>query len=351
MSELVSPLAPLPTTTDSAVARTLLNLLSGAAVAQAVSVVARLGVADALASGPLAVDDLAEKLGADAPTLYRLLRGVAEVGLVVEEDGRRFALAPMGDLLRCDSGGAVRAFATMVGMAFHRDAWTGLYDAVRTGELPFARVHGAPLFEYLADHPDDGCVFDAAMLVTTVAYGPITEIYDFGRFRNIVDVGGGRGHVLASILSAHPASRGVLFDRPEVVADAPPLLASSGVAGRCQVVAGDFFESVPAGGDAYLLANIVHDWDDTGALRILRSCSRSMSGAARLILFEGILSDAPGGALSRLADLELLVVGPGGRLRSPADYQGLFEQSGFHLDEVVAGGPAAVITARLSDGS
>jgi hypothetical protein len=321
-------------------------MLSGAGVAQAISVMARLGVADYLADGPRTVGEIATYVEAAVDPLYRLLRALADAGIVDELDNRTFALAEMGQLLRRDAASSVRGFAVMVGMPFHRDAWTGLYDAVKTGDLAFEGVHGLPLFDYLDRHASDGAVFDAAMTVSAVPYRACTDVYDFGQFDTIVDVGGGRGQILAAILAANPHPRGVLFDLPDVVREAPSLLAAAGVADRCQVVAGSFFEAVPTGGDAYVLANVVHDWDDASSVRILRCCRRAMSDVARLVLIEGILSDAPGGALSRLADLELMVISPGGRLRDRSDYASLCEQSGFVLEEIVPAGPAAVVTAR-----
>lgn len=186
---------------------------------------------------------------ADSGTLYRLLRALSDVGVFRELPGRQFVSTPLGALLRSGGPGSMRGLATMVGMPFHRDAWTDLYESVRTGEPAFARVHGAALFDYLQTHPDDAAIFDAAM--TTVATQILAAFltgYDFTAVDTVVDVGGGSGGLLAAVLAQQPRMRGILFDQPAVVAGALRVLTAAGVAGRCELVSGDFFRSVPEGG-------------------------------------------------------------------------------------------------------
>jgi O-methyltransferase domain len=271
---------------------TMRQLVQGAAVSQAISVFARLGVADVLAGGPRQVEEIAQLVGAHGSALYRVLRALGDVGVVAELENRRFAVTPLGEMLRSDVPGSLRGWVTMVGMPFHRYPWTVLYETIQTGESAFDRVPSTKLFDYLAEHPEDAAVFDAAMTsISTTETVSIIEVYDFSRFSTIVDVGGGRGGLLAAILSANTHLRGVLFDVPTVVAGADEELSGAGIIDRCEVVSGDFFDSVPEGGDAYLLSNVIHDWDDDHAVEILSTCRAAMADTACLLLAEIVLPE------------------------------------------------------------
>jgi len=327
----------------------LYQLTTGTWVSQAISVAARLGVADALAQGPRSNDEIATSVGAHGPTLYRLLRALGDVGIVSELDDRHFALAPLGELLRSDIDGTMRGWATMIGMPFHRDAWTDLYDSVRTGEPAFQRVHGANLFDYLATHPDDGAVFNAAMNAIASGFlAAIIHAYDFRRFKTVVDVGGGTGTLLAAILRANPEARGVLLERSEVLAGAAATLEPAGVAERCELVAGDFLDAVPNSGDLYVLSNILHDWDDDEAVRILGTCRRAMRPEARLLIVELVLPDGTDSSWAKLLDLEMLAVTPGGRQRTASQYAALLARASLRQTTVVTatdGRPASYVEA------
>lgn len=312
------------------------QLTIGALVSQAISVVARLGVADTLASGPRQVEEIAGLVGAHGPALYRLLRALGDFGVVAELENRQFALTPLGELLRSDVPGSLRGWATMVGMPFHRYPWTDLYETVRTGESAFDRIHGKEVFEYLAEHPEDAAIFDAAMTsISTTETASIVKAYDFSRFRTIVDVGGGRGGLLAAILSANPHLQGVLFDVSTVVAEAGEELAGTEVVDRCKVVSGDFFESVPEGGDAYLLSNVIHDWDDDRAAQILARCRAAMGNSCCVLLAEIVLPEGRDPSMGKLADLEMLVMTAGGRQRTEAEFQALFSRVGLRPTRIV----------------
>jgi hypothetical protein len=311
------------------------QLTMGALVSQAISVIARFGVADALTAGPRDVEEIAEMVGAHGPALYRLLRALGDAGVVAELENRRFALTPLGEVLRSDVPGSLRGWATMVGMPFHRCPWTDLYETVRTGESAFDRVHGRKIFDHLAEHPEDAAVFDAAMhSFSTSETVSIVKAYDFTKFRTIVDVGGGRGGLLAAILSANPRLHGVLFDMPAVVAGADEEIAGE-VVDRCKVVSGDFFDSVPEGGDIYLLSNIIHDWDDDQSVRILSTCRTAMADTARVLLAELVLPKAPRPSMGKLLDLEMLVMTSGGRQRTEAEYRMLLGRAGLRLTRIV----------------
>jgi O-methyltransferase domain len=345
-----TPTPPEPAEVSPADAMAQLN--SGALVSQAISVIARLGVADTLANGSRAVGEVAELVGAHAPTLYRLLRALNDVGVVDELEDRHFALTPLGELLRSDVPGSQRGWAVLVGMPFHRYPWTDLYETVRTGESAFDRVHGKEIFGYLAEHPEDAAIFDTAMnSISTTETASIVEAYDFHRFGTIVDVGGGRGGLLSAILSANPQLHGVLFDVPTVVADADRPLSDAAVMDRCKVVSGDFFDSVPAGGDAYLLSNVIHDWDDDAAARILSRCRAAMADTACVLLAEIVLPAGRESSVAKWADLEMLVMTTGGRQRTEAEYRALLGQAGLRLTRIVPSSGMVSLVEAVPDSS
>jgi hypothetical protein len=328
--------APAGSPTEPPPAVALHQLTRGALVSQAVSVFARLGVADALATGPRDAEEIAEPTGAHGPTLYRLLRALGDVGVVAELENRRFALTPFGEMLRSDVPGSLRARATIIGLPFHRDPWTDLYETIQTGESAFDRVHGTELFDYLAEHPEDAAVFDAAMnsISTPLTVG-IVQAYDFTPFGTVVDVGGGHGGLLTAILATNPHLQGVLFDKPAVVAGAEEVISSAQVADRCKVVSGDFLDSVPEGGDAYLLSNVIHNWDDDHAVQILGRCRVAMANTGCVLLAELVLPEGVAPSMAKLADLGMLIMTSGGRERTEAEYRTLCDRAGLRLTRIV----------------
>lgn len=314
----------------------LSDLITGFRFSQAIYVAARLSIPDLLAEGPRDIDDLAEAAGAHPGALFRLLRFLTGVGLFAEVAPRRFALTPLGGLLRSDIPGSGRPMTVLLMNDPHWRAWGNLLHSVRTGETAFDHTHGMPLFDYLAEHPDDAAVFNAGMSSMAARSGPdIAKIYDFTGIERLVDVGGGHGQLLASILAANPAMQGVLFDRPEVVAGARATFEAAGVAGRCELVSGDFFEAVPEGADAYILQLIIHDWDDARAVAILRNCRRAMAEGGRVLVADARVAPDYREALPVLqADLEMMVE-TGGRERNDDEYRALFEAAGFTLTRVI----------------
>jgi hypothetical protein len=314
------------------------DLITGHRVAQALSVVARLGIADLLADGPRTSDDLARTTGTNADALYRLLRALARQGVFDEQADRNFALTPAGNALRADVPASRRAQAIFAGSGYVWAAWAELMHSVETGENAFAFVHGQSAWEYRAEHPEDSAVFDAWMTAQTrAADAAIVGGYDFGRFTHVVDVGGGQGALLEAILAANPHLQGTLFDQQHVVADAPVLE-------RARTLSGSFFESVPRGGDAYVLKSIVHDWPDDEAVRILRTVAAALDGDARVLLVERDLGDAA----SAWMDLQMLVM-LGGRERAPEEYAALFTAAGLEPVAVTpAGAGFCVFEARLA---
>jgi hypothetical protein len=313
----------------------LYQFITGIWMSQAVSVAAELGVADRLASGPRSVDEIAQAVGAHGPTLYRLLRALADIGIFSELDGRRFALTELSELLRSDVPGSLRSWAIFVGQPFHLRSWTGFHESVRTGATAFDRAHGQDSFGYFAEHQGDGELFNDAMTAASAQFiAPMVEAYDFGAFRSVVDVGGGHGALLAAVLAANTGVSGVLYDQPHVIAGAGTRIEEAGVADRCQYIGGDFFRSVPSGGDAYLLSNIIHDWDDDRSVQILANCRAAMNRDGRVLLGESVLPDDATPHPAKWIDLEMLVMSEG-RQRTEAEYRDLFRRAGLRLSRVV----------------
>ena len=325
---------------------TLVQMAGALVVSRALYAVAELGVADHLADGPRAADELARATGADAPSLYRLLRALASVGVFTEDADHRFALTALGAALRSDAPGAGRSTVRMFAGPAMWASFGEFLHAVRTGETGAERALGRPIFEYLSGRPEEAAAFGEAMLGYHGAEPPaVAAAYDFAGIDTLVDVGGGIGTLLTTILQAHPGMRGVLLEMPHVTAQARPRLAAAGVADRCAVVEGDFFEAVPPGGDAYVLSHVIHDWDEARCQAILANCRRAMGGRGRLLLVEAVLppGDAPHPA--KVLDLVMLTVA-GGRERSEAEYATLLAAGGFTLTRVVpTASQASVIEA------
>jgi hypothetical protein len=326
--------------------RELRRLVTGYQVSQAVHVAATLGLSDLLADGPRSVAELAEATGADAHSLTRLMRALAAVGLYVRDADETFANTELGAAFRTDAPRSVAGLARFVGRPFHWQAYGSLEHSIRTGESAFSVVHGQPVWDYLAEHPEDQRVFDDAMTALSRAVAEVVvDAYDFGQFGTVVDVGGGRGLLLAAVLARYPSVHGVLFDQPDVVAGAHELLSATGVSQRCRVIGGTFFDSVPDGGDAYLLKSVLHDWPDAAAIEILRTCRRSIPASGRLLLVEQLLDESPDPVRTALSDLTMLVMA-GGQERTTDEYRWLLGAAGFDFTRTVAtGGDAFIIEA------
>jgi SAM-dependent methyltransferase len=304
----------------------------GGIAVQAVNVAAKLGLADQLAAGPKTVGELAGATGMHPASLARLLRALTSLGVFVEDTSRRYCQTPLSEALRADHPESVRPLAMMMGAHFFWEPIGRLDESIRTGQTAFERVYALSFFRHLADHPEDAAVFNAAMSSMLPYNADIVAAYDFSKFRRIVDVGGGHGALLAAILEANSQARGVLLDLPSVVAGASAL-RSEGIAGRYDIVGGDFFDGVPEGGDAYLLKGVIHDWPDEAAIEILKNCRRALRPGGTLILLDNVLtgSDDPGRALMDL----LMMVLTGGRERTEGEFRSLLRAAGFALTRVI----------------
>ena len=329
------------------------QMATGYWISQTVRAMAVLDLADHLAAGPRTADGLARATGAHTPSMARLLRALVALGLCGRDDAGRVRLTPRGEAMRSDVPDSARSFVLFITAPWVERGWEELPHAVRTGEPTFPRVHGVGFWDYLGAQPENGALFDAAMSGGASARAEaLRAVRDLSSVGTVVDVGGGQGRLLAGLLEAVPGLSGVLFDRPEVVAGADAVLRAAGVADRCAVVGGDFFTSVPPGGDAYILAQIVHDWPDAEALAILSACHRAMAPGARLWVIEQVLPPEDGPDPSEragltLLDLNMLVLFGGGQERTAEEYRQLLGVAGF--DEVsvlpAEGTPWSVVEA------
>ena len=315
---------------------TVLGLLTGYWVSQLIYVAARLGIADELTGGPRTVTVLAKKVGAHEPSLRRVLRALASLGIFAETANGRFKLTPLAATLRSDVKGSLRPFALMMADTYNWNAWGQLLHGTRTGQLPFDHVYGMPLFEYLREHPNADREFSAAMAsISGPEADAIARGLDFGRFKTVIDVGGAHGHLLATVLGRHRKVRGILYDQPQVVAGAAAsgFITARGIADRCSVQGGNFFTSVPAGADAYMMKYIIHDWTDDQCVRILGNCRRAMAPDGRVLVVEHVIRPGNAPDWGKLLDVNMLVL-PGGQERTREEFAALFTRAGLRLKRI-----------------
>ena len=323
----------------------------GKVVSTALSLAAELGIADLLAEGPCSSDELAQATATHPQSLYRVLRLLSSVGVFTETASRRFALTQLGECLRIGVSGSMRSWVRMSGLPVWLQTFAEALHSVRTGEPAFKRATGLEFFDYFAAHPDEGEIFNGAMNdFGQVVSAAVVQAYDFGGITRLADIGGGHGTLIAAILKLYPHMNGVLFDLPHVAEGSRQAIGSAGLASRCEVVAGDFFRSVPAGCDAYILRWIIHDWDHDRAVAILRNCRQAMGETGRLLLVEAVLSPGDDPHPGKLLDF-LMLLGPGGQERTEAEYGALLLEAGFRLNRVVpTDSPMSIIEAVPTTG-
>ena len=317
----------------------LLRVAFGAQSAQILYVAAKLGIADRLRAGPMTAPELAQLLAVDAPALGRVLRGLVVLGVCDEEVNLRFSLTALGEHLRIDHPRSVAA-RVVLNAEVHHALWGGLLGTVKTGESASQRLFGAPFYEYLTRNPAAGAVFDQAMsgggwLESRLR--PAVEAYDFGRFRSIVDIGGGNGSLMVETLRAYPQPSGTVFDVQRLAPAVQAALAAAELTHRCDFVAGDAFDAVPAGRDAYVLSNVVNSWSDDDVLVVLRNCRSAISSTGKLLLLEWVIaSDKLERESFRTWDtvtMDIVMLAAfgshGGRLRTRAEFEYLLQAAGF----------------------
>ena len=318
----------------SSAEQNLQRLLTGTWISQMLYAAAKLGVADHLTGEPMSAEDLAAAVGVQAEPLYRLLRALASEGVFEEDEHRRFSLTPMADLLRSDAAASKQAMAIMLGEE-HHTAWGQIIYSLQTGKPAFDHIYGKPVFGYLAEHPEAARNFDAAM---TAVHGSETAqmlaAYDFSGCQTLADIGGGNGSLITMVLQRYAKLNGILYDLDHVVARAKPRLAAAGVADRCQVVAGNFFDSVPAGADLYLMRHIIHDWDEARCVQILKHCRAVLPAGGKLLLIEAVIPPGNEPSFGKLIDINMLVM-PGGKERTAEEYKSLYAAAGFKLSRIV----------------
>ena len=310
------------------------QMIAGFWRTQAVYVAVRLSIPDLLAAGPRTADELAAESGSHPRSLYRLLRALASSGVFREDAERRFSLTPLSECLRRDAPNSMAGLAWMRGDWQYR-AWGDLLHNVQTGETAFDHVFGEPLFDFLRHTPDNAAIFDQGMVGV---HGRETEAmlaaFDFSGIEVLADIGGGNGSVLATVLAKYSTLKAILFDRADVIDRAKDNLAQAGVADRVQFIAGDFFQSVPSGADAYFLRHIIHDWNDDQSRTILKNCHAAMPTNGRLLLAEFVLPDGPEPFHGKWFDLAMMTV-TGGQERTELEYRSLLNDCGFEWRCVV----------------
>lgn len=319
----------------------LFQMATGYWLSQAIYVAAKLGIADLLIDGPKSSAQLAAAACCDRTSLFRVLRALASAGVLSQVDGDRFALAALGKSLRSNVPGSLRAIVITIG-EIHYQACGDLVHSVRTGSPAFNRVFGASLFEHLAQSPEDSAAFNQGMtdLASMLAYA-IVLAYDFSGISSVIDVGGGEGQLLRQILNCYPEMTGTVFDSSSV------LHSTTGLSSRrCFFTAGNFFESVPEGAEAYLLSGVLHDWNDELAVTILRNCRNAISGKARLLIVETIVPETNASSFSKLLDINMMVM-CSGRERTQSEFEALLSAADFSLTRIIPTlAPQSIIEAR-----
>jgi O-methyltransferase domain/Dimerisation domain len=327
----------------------LVQMATAHFVSHIVYAAAKLGLADYLATTPKSAEELAAKTRTHAPSLFRLMRALANLGILTENGARCFALTRLGEALKTGAPGSARAAV----LTFASDWWVRgfghLLYSVETGKSGFEKSLGMPYFDWLAKHPEEASMFSESMAcVHEAESAAVIDAYDFSGLTTIVDIGGATGKLLTAILGKYPGSRGILFDLPHVVCDAPRLIQAWGLSDRVMVDAGNFFERVPSGGDAYLLSHIIHDWAEDQCLSILRNCRQAMNPRSRLLIIETVLPADDTPHPGKMVDIVMLVA-PGGQERTEQEYHTLLSKAGLRLTRVVpTESPVSVVEAVVA---
>jgi ubiquinone/menaquinone biosynthesis C-methylase UbiE len=313
----------------------MLQLISGFWVSRCIYVAAKLGVPDLLNDRARSADELAAATDAHAPSLFRVLRALAAVDVLTQTADGRFGNTPLSETLRSDVPGSLRAFAMTELGEEHYPAWGELMHSVRTGAIAFDKAFGEPVWEFFAKHEENAKIFNDAMSgMTAQAEQALHAAYSFDGINTIIDVGGGHGGLITSILKRNPNMRGILFDSPQVVEGAKSKIADSGVGDRCDLIGGDFFQSVPEGADAVIMKWIIHDWNDEQSIAIMKNCHRALPENGTLILVEAVVPPGDEMHFAKFIDLNMLVM-TGGRERTEEEFRRLYEAAGFRLTRVV----------------
>jgi hypothetical protein len=333
-------------------AERMMQLATGFVFTAAMQPIARLKIADLLADGPLPVSELARRTGSNEDALYRVLRLLASAGVFAESPGKVFALTPMSELMRAGVPGSLRDMIVWVGNRFHSKVWSEMGYSIQTGQPAVEHVYQKPCFDAIFGDPDIAYDFNSAMTCFSNMIAPaVLEVYDFSEIGTLMDVAGGHGAILCEILNRYPTMKGILFDMPNVIEEATCHICSLKMDHRCETVTGDFFESIPAGADAYYMQHIIHDWDDERSLKILANCRQALEGRkdGRLLIVDSVVPENSEPHPSKWLDLEMLLM-PGGRERTDGEWRALFAKAGFEITRIVPMRAAeSVIEARARE--
>lgn len=315
---------------------TMRNIAIGYWVSRLVYVAAKLRLADLLKGRARTVEDLASAAAVQPAALYRLLRALASVGIFAESKGRRFKLTPLAATLQTGVPNSMHAWALMINEPWMWASWNELLHGAKTGEMPFLKAHQMPIFQYLGTHPEDLEVFGESMSSISRTENPaIAAAYKFSKNSTLVDIGGGHGSLLAAILKANPRLKGVLFDQSAVIARAENdrHVTAKGIAQRCRLESGNFFQGVPDGGDAYIMKYILHDWNDEECVKILSNCRAAMNKGGKVLVVDNVISPGNDPSWGKLLDIQMLIIG--GRERTKEEFAALFAAAGLKLTRVV----------------
>jgi len=312
----------------------ILQLMNGVLVAGAVSCLAQLGIPDLVEAAPQSAEELAKQVGADPHALYRLMRATASVGVLSEGPDGKFSQTPMSAVLRSNATPSLRAFAIMTGREWHGRGWSHLEQCVRTGNPAMQQIYGAPMFEYLKQHPEEAQIFNDAMSdLSTIDSPAVAEAYNFEGIHSIVDIAGGHGLLLATILGKNPHLQGTLYEMPHVLegARSGPLKP---VMDRCTLASGDMFCSVPAGADAYLMKHIIHDWPDDRCVQLLQACRKGVNPGGKLLVVDCVIQPGNDFSTGKFLDLQMMIF-PSGCERTEKQFRDLFAASGWRLNRII----------------
>ncbi len=313
----------------------LRELVGSMRVTQLIYVAAKLGIADLLKDGSKSVDELASKVGAHPRALYRVLRALASRGVFAEVGDRQFELTALAEPLQDRVPGSVRTWAIMNGEEGFWKSWGDLLNCVKTGDTPFNHVFGMGRWEYLTRNAEAGTIFNKAMsAMAEQTVNAVVEAFDFSGVNRVVELGGGRGVLIAAILKRHPHVQGVLTDLPAVTNEARAFIESEGLEDRCEIIGGDYFESVPSGADIYILKGIIEDEEDDGVVALLKNCRRAMGNHARLMVLDWIMSPHGSPSRTNMRDVQMMVL-TGGLERTKEEHRALFEKAGFKVNRIL----------------
>jgi hypothetical protein len=312
----------------------ILGIMNGGHVAGAIACLAQLGIPDLVEGASKSADELASQIGADPQALYRLMRATASVGVLAEGPDGKFSQTPMSAVLRSDATPSLRSFAIMGGREWHGRGWSHLEYCVRTGKQALDKIYGTHIFEFLKQHPEEGKIFNDAMTELSMIDGlAVADAYNFENIRSIVDIAGGHGFLLATILERNPHLRGTLYEASHVVEGAAngPLKA---VMDRCTLASGDMFSSVPAGADAYIMKHIIHDWPDDRCIQLLKACRKAVNTNGKLLVVDSVIQPGNDFSPGKFLDLQMLIF-PSGRERTEKQFNDLFVAAGWQLRRII----------------